>query len=169
VIQCKIYAKGSIGGETILKLVGSREDFEAQEAIIITTSHFTKQAKEIAGRRNIHLIDREKLLALCQARNLTIPSLTALETNNGTFLDVNDRLAFGRAVDNEIVIADQRVSRHHATLERKSLHLKITDQNSTNGTFVNGNRIVTPTPLNYDDLIVIGSLSFQVVFRLPDG
>lgn len=41
VLQCKLYGKGRIGGETILKLVGSREDFEPDEAIIITTSYFT--------------------------------------------------------------------------------------------------------------------------------
>lgn len=53
VIQCKLYGKGRIGGETILKLVGSREDFEADEAIIITTSrsHMGEGECACSGRR----------------------------------------------------------------------------------------------------------------------
>lgn len=85
------------------------------------------------------------------------------------FHDMEDRLTFGRAIDNAIVLADQRVSRYHATLERSSLYLKIIDHNSTNGTFGNGKRVVAPTALNYADQIVIGPLSLQVAFRMPEA
>jgi pSer/pThr/pTyr-binding forkhead associated (FHA) protein len=64
-----------------------------------------------------------------------------------------------------MIIRDQQVSRHHATLERTSLSLKITDHSSTNGTFIDGKRIAIPTLLNYTDNIVIGSVTMQVVFR----
>src|SRR2546421_9897919 len=55
VLQCKLYGKGRIGGVVIMQLVGSRAFFEADEAICITTSYYTKQAKEIAAKQKIHL------------------------------------------------------------------------------------------------------------------
>ena len=66
VVQCKLYGKGSVGGDTMMKLVGSRHYFDATDAICITTSKFTKQAQEIAVEQDIKLIDRKKLILLCQ-------------------------------------------------------------------------------------------------------
>ncbi len=52
------------------------------------------------------------------------------------------RVAIGRAPDNDIVLADLTVSAHHAVLERASDgSFVLTDQGSANGTFVNGMRI----------------------------
>ncbi|MGC4045605.1 MAG: restriction endonuclease [Armatimonas sp.] len=78
VIQCKLYGKGSIGGDHIMKLVGSKGFFGATDAICFTTSRFTKQAREIASKSNVHLVDRDILLSLCKDSKLTIPSLTYL-------------------------------------------------------------------------------------------
>lgn len=169
VIQCKLYGKGRIGGNTIMQLVGCREYFEAAEAICITTSHFTKQAHEIAKKRSIHLVDRDKLLALCKERSLTIPSLTVLEMDTETVLDVQKRVTCGRADDNNVIIRDHRVSRHHTVIERVGLHLTLTDCVSLNGTYLNGARITTPMKLNYSDTVTIGPCSFRVVFRLPEA
>ena len=62
----------------------------------------------------------------------------------------------GRTNANEIVLAEQQSSRLHAMIQRQENSYVIADQNSTNGTFVNGVRIQSPTRLHPGDTISIG-------------
>jgi hypothetical protein len=48
----------------------------------------------------------------------------------------------GGAGGNDIVVANDQVSRNHAVLERRGRVVELADLNSENGTFVNGERIV---------------------------
>ncbi len=50
-------------------------------------------------------------------------------------------MTIGRARDNDLVLEDGRVSRHHARLQSRAGSLVLTDLDSTNGTVVNGSRI----------------------------
>ncbi len=52
-----------------------------------------------------------------------------------------DTISFGRAPDNDVVVADPRVSRHHARLSIQAGRYVLTDLNSVNGTWVAGQRI----------------------------
>lgn len=52
----------------------------------------------------------------------------------------------GRALDNDLVISDLRVSRYHAQIRQEAGVLTVHDLGSTNGTFVDGER-VTSAPL----------------------
>lgn len=65
----------------------------------------------------------------------------------------------GRETDNDIVIADMGASRYHATIARGRDCWVITDQNSTNGTLVNG-REITSAPLRDGDTITIGTTEY---------
>jgi hypothetical protein len=47
-------------------------------------------------------------------------------------------LTIGRAMDNDLVLGDSRVSRHHARLQGRRGTLVLTDLGSSNGTRVNG-------------------------------
>jgi ABC-type multidrug transport system ATPase subunit/pSer/pThr/pTyr-binding forkhead associated (FHA) protein len=74
-------------------------------------------------------------------------------------------LRIGREVDNDLVLPDLMVSRHHAEL--RSLTdggYQIVDLNSHNGTYVNGTRISNAV-LTETDLVAIG----HVTFRLTGG
>jgi ABC transport system ATP-binding/permease protein len=66
------------------------------------------------------------------------------------------RLRIGRADDNDVVIDDLLVSRHHAEL-RRDQHggWQLVDIGRRNGVFVNGRR-VTQAPVGPDDVIGIG-------------
>ena len=68
------------------------------------------------------------------------------------------KLRIGRLDDNEIVVSDSSVSRNHAelTIENDNVYY-ITDLNSTNGTFVNGNRIQGTVKLEYNDIVKVGT------------
>ena len=52
------------------------------------------------------------------------------------------RLTVGRAAENDLVLADPEVSRHHARLEADGDGWRVVDLDSTNGTWVNGARVV---------------------------
>ena len=78
-----------------------------------------------------------------------------------------DRITVGRAPDNVLRFSDdhRRVSSHHAEIVcRDGLYL-LRDLGSTNGTMINGRRVIT-TELNQDDLIEFGAggplLRFQI-------
>jgi cytochrome P450/NADPH-cytochrome P450 reductase len=70
-------------------------------------------------------------------------------------------LRIGRAEDNDIVVADPAVSRHHAELRNVGGQYHLVDLGSNNGTFVNGQRITT-APLTAGDVVVIGTSTFRL-------
>ena len=62
----------------------------------------------------------------------------------------------GRSPDNDVVLDDDEISRHHATLRRQDGDYVIADMGSHNGTFVNDKRITAPQPLKVGDIIRVG-------------
>ncbi len=54
---------------------------------------------------------------------------------------VGMKMIIGRSPTNEILVDDEGVSRQHAFVERNALGLILVDNGSTNGVFVNGQRI----------------------------
>jgi pSer/pThr/pTyr-binding forkhead associated (FHA) protein/uncharacterized RDD family membrane protein YckC len=80
-------------------------------------------------------------------------------------IPVGDKvLSIGRDPSNDLVLSDSMVSRRHAIMERKGEDYVIRDNNSSNGTVVNGDRVSGDQPLRDGDLIAIGSarLLFQM-------
>jgi pSer/pThr/pTyr-binding forkhead associated (FHA) protein len=69
----------------------------------------------------------------------------------------------GRWSDNDVVLPDRLVSRHHAHIRRVGSQFFLEDLNSTNGTFVNGERVATPHILQDGDSIQIAP-RFQMRF-----
>ncbi len=74
-------------------------------------------------------------------------------------------LTLGRAPDNGLVIADPRISRHHARLQARRGTLVITDLGSTNGSRVNGIR-VDECVLGSGDRVILGD-TVLLVEQLP--
>jgi uncharacterized RDD family membrane protein YckC len=80
-------------------------------------------------------------------------------------IPVGDKvLSIGRDPSNDLVLSDSMVSRRHAIMERKGGDYVIRDNNSSNGTVVNGDRVAGDQPLRDGDLIAIGAarLLFQM-------
>ena len=67
-----------------------------------------------------------------------------------------DMMTLGRDVNNDLVINDSEVSRNHARLTSQSGGYLIEDLASTNGTFVNGQRLIGPKLLNAGDVVGLG-------------
>jgi hypothetical protein len=70
-------------------------------------------------------------------------------------------ISIGRGLDNDLVIDDPRVSRHHAQITFRHSHYLLRDQRSTNGTFVNDQPIETVV-LASGDRVSIGG--FELLF-----
>jgi pSer/pThr/pTyr-binding forkhead associated (FHA) protein len=62
----------------------------------------------------------------------------------------------GRSSKNDLVVADDLVSRHHAQIRRRDGAALLYDLNSTNGIFVNGQRVAGPRPLSRGDVLTLG-------------
>ena len=69
---------------------------------------------------------------------------------------IQDKNIVGRDPDSDIVIDDIEVSRNHLTIIRKGNTFQVEDQNSTNGTFINGRKLEKPSEIKNGDLISLG-------------
>ena len=79
---------------------------------------------------------------------------------------VTGNCSLGRAVGNDVVLVDDRISRRHATIHvQGEQEFWLVDLGSRNGTYLNGRRISQPTRLRDQDRLQIGP--FVVVFRQP--
>lgn len=65
-------------------------------------------------------------------------------------------ITIGRDITNDIVINDPEVSRHHARLTQTGSGYTLEDLGSTNGTFVNGQRLTGARPLANGDMVGLG-------------
>ena len=75
----------------------------------------------------------------------------------GQIFELNKgQITIGRELGNDIVINDPEVSRKHARLLLQGDHFRIEDLGSTNGTFVNGQRLTAPHLLAFGEIINLG-------------
>jgi pSer/pThr/pTyr-binding forkhead associated (FHA) protein len=74
------------------------------------------------------------------------------------------RVTVGRGLDNDIVLEDASVSRHHAELVREGTQLAVRDLGSTNGTWVNASRI-SAASIHPGDELAFGTVHLEVSRR----
>jgi sulfur carrier protein ThiS len=77
-------------------------------------------------------------------------------------IEENRPIVVGRSSDLDMVLVEEMVSRKHARIELKDGKIHIEDLGSTNGTFVNGERIVKGW-LKEGDRVLIGSNILKVI------
>ncbi len=70
--------------------------------------------------------------------------------------------SIGRDVNNAIVIDDSFVSAEHAMLTFRGRAWYVEDRGSTNGTWVNGQRVDELLPLGYGDELQIGQVRMRL-------
>jgi uncharacterized RDD family membrane protein YckC len=75
-------------------------------------------------------------------------------------------ISIGRDPSNDLVLSDSMVSRRHAILEHRDNQYILRDNNSSNGTMVNGDRVDIEKPLRDGDLVAIGSS--RLLFQLDE-
>ena len=75
----------------------------------------------------------------------------------------SDRIAVGKADENDLVLDDPMVSHLHAVLEEFPAGWCVTDLGSSNGTFLNGERIWAQQRLRHGDEVRLGRT--RLLFR----
>jgi pSer/pThr/pTyr-binding forkhead associated (FHA) protein len=95
--------------------------------------------------------------------------------NKQVFPVRNRATILGRRPDCELYIPLQVVSRRHCQLSQEEKSLKVRDLRSSNGTFLNGQRILDETEAKPGDRLQIGPLTFAIQidgqpdnYSLPD-
>lgn len=77
-------------------------------------------------------------------------------TPGATFSLEGDQLVIGRDSSSGVAINDAEVSRKHARMTFQGGKYVLEDLGSTNGTFVNGQRLASPTVLKSGDVVSLG-------------
>jgi hypothetical protein len=73
-----------------------------------------------------------------------------------------EQLAIGRSSESGLVIRDDYTSTHHARLMLWNDGWVVQDLDSTNGTFLDGQRVTLPTPVPLNSTVTIGTTSFEL-------
>ncbi len=88
--------------------------------------------------------------------------LTNEKTLDFVILPLYEETTVGRKTDNDLVLNDITISGLHCKVLYQDGKVYLQDENSTNGTFVNGERIFEKTELHKGDKILLGKQEFNV-------
>ena len=78
------------------------------------------------------------------------------------------KLTVGREGHNDVVISDVRCSREHCVFRKLNDHWYVDDLGSSNGTFVNGNRVERTQKLRPGDRITVASQKLMYAATVVD-
>lgn len=95
-----------------------------------------------------------------------VPHLILADGDQLVSLD-QDEISVGRLRENDLCLDDPEVSRHHARFIRRGDAISLEDAGSSNGTFVNGERITQPIELQDGDSINFAGV--HATFRSPEA
>ncbi len=80
----------------------------------------------------------------------------------GVVFELGPIMPIGRRATNAIILDDDFVSTEHALLAWREGYWWLSDVASSNGTYLNGQRITQPTQLNYGDQVGIGQVRMRL-------
>jgi len=85
-----------------------------------------------------------------------------IAVDGSAVLDIRmNRTLIGRALDSDVRISNEQISRHHAVVFREAGTTRISDLGSANGTIVNRTAVgSSPVGLGPGDNVLLGDLSF---------
>jgi FHA domain len=94
-------------------------------------------------------------------------ALNVMELGTQRFYDGRPPFEVGRARDNELVLRDAEVSRTHARFESRNGIVYVDDLGSSNGTFLNGQRVSESIEVREGDRIDVGTTRMVVAEVAP--
>lgn len=114
-----------------------------------------------------HMMDVESAAPAAPQHTAVLPQVeTVMPPRSGTpnliwenqsYAVLRSPTKIGRLADNDIVLNDKRVSRHHAEVVQQSGRWIVRDTGSTNGTALNG-KMIHEAPLKPGDKVSLGGL-----------
>jgi pSer/pThr/pTyr-binding forkhead associated (FHA) protein len=87
-----------------------------------------------------------------------------------------EEFLIGRGMDCDLRVNDEDISRHHCLIRVRAQEAILSDLGSSNGTFVNGKRVLSQVALHSGDEIRLGKYRFLVdlgdkpggVYKIPE-
>lgn len=92
-----------------------------------------------------------------------LTSMDEAKLKVGSVIPMATAITLGRKENNTVVLNDRFVSSYHAKIYLKNREYYLEDLQSTNGTYVNENKIEGNIRLNVNDIIGFGSTAFKVI------
>ncbi len=87
----------------------------------------------------------------------------------GQRIPINQTLVIGRDRNANVHLDDPQASRRHALIQKSGQEYLLIDQNSANGTELNGKLVHQPTSLKHGDRIKLGDTQIQIEGGLPSA
>ncbi len=78
-----------------------------------------------------------------------------------------DEVTIGRVPGNDVILPKGNVSKRHSRIVRQDGRFFVVDLKSTNGTYLNGRRITTPSAIRPSDKVYVGD--FMVMLEMGDA
>jgi pSer/pThr/pTyr-binding forkhead associated (FHA) protein len=89
-------------------------------------------------------------------------AVTASPTQPGLTFRVSGPLILGRSPEADVVLQDPYASDFHIRLAFQGGEVRLHDLGSTNGTFVNGEKVAAPLSLRRGDRVQIGQTTMEL-------
>jgi hypothetical protein len=170
-----------VGSEDFARLAEDRDYLERQWSALLNamarrvgimflgTGHAVVRLVERAdlapGSVEVHVIAADPTLPIKPPASKPAPTRYQLRMLKGVpqygVYPIVGATTIGRNEESEVFLVDPSVSRSHARLEIEGTALVVRDLGSTNGTFVNGERVYEAV-LEVGDVISVGSTSLVV-------
>ena len=154
-LETQLRARDDTVTELRGQLAAARDALEQRDALIVRLEADVASSAGVLA--NLHL----------EARESEVEPTRMLIEAEGTAERVQvlgRRTTIGRTPDNDMRIDADFVSRHHAVVLRHGERTVLEDLNSTNGTYVNGQRVSRCT-LNEGDLVTLGHSEFRFAIK----
>ncbi len=171
---------GTASGGQVVVSQAVVEDFATRPEGLEITDLGVHPLKDLAEEERLFQVHGEGMLtsfprikslgtsgaaAAAVARTLYRPaevSAAELVMADGRTITVDENgLRIGRMPDNDLVLHDNLVSRHHCAITGTPAGFVLTDLQSTHGTTVNGERLTIARPLTDGDELVVGATQMQ--------
>ena len=95
-------------------------------------------------------------------RSVNRVTVVRSDTQAGLSFTVNGATVLGRSDQSDVILDDPYASEFHLRLVAQNGTLTVSDLGSTNGTYVNGRRITTPTNLRRGDALQVGKTVMEI-------
>ena len=146
---------GSEGGDSlgVAGVPGQDQDHEQAQS----STGFESQA----GSTDAGVVDEDAKTKAISLEKVAAKLILKSGAANFTELTLEkNEILIGRGQDCDIVLDDKKASRKNSLIRRAGLSFSIKDLDSSNGTYINGEKI-TEKELSSDDLIQIGNVEIE--------
>ena len=133
-----------------------QEDEEIIEEPIEESFIAAEEEKEV-------LVNEEKEEPVNDVVHLKI-TLTGVNNGDYKIAPLRDRTTFGRRKTNDVIFSDISISGEHGFITVENDKIYVEDNDSTNGTYINGKRINEKTEISSGDVITLGQMEYRIGF-----